>query len=219
LSDYRSKLAVNSFFEELAMAEESSLVASFLKGLGVLVGGLVLFVSEQYIQHRYWPDKPPSPPIATPTNNPPTAPRNIPIAGRVVDAAGTRLIENAAVHLIVGLSHEDQNTDSEGRYAFSLQGFDRNTAASMSIIAQGYKPLSVNFLLNARAEDQDLKLEAQDPTAPVQPSGTQNQTAPVNPRLAAIAKYVGPQQGSAPGTVTPSIRYVRRIDPKVIIAH
>ena len=64
----------------------------------------------------------------------------IPIAGRVVDAVGTKAIENAVVKLSVGEIHEDENTDTEGRYAFSLKGFDPQTAASMTIAAPGYKP-------------------------------------------------------------------------------
>jgi len=176
------------------MAKES-LGTSFVKGLGALVAALVLFAGEQYIQHHYWPDPD----------------GNIPIAGRVVDAAGTKAIENAVVQLTVGSVHEGQNTDSEGRYAFSLQGFDRNTAASISIEAQGYKPLSVNLILNSMTEDKELKLEAQ------------SQTAPGRPGIGAIvgATYVGPGHGGASGTVIPNsmVQYVRRLNPSVIIAH
>ena len=177
------------------MAKESSLGSSFLKGLGALVAGLLLFAGEQYIQHHYFADKPPAPQI-------------IPVAGRVVDAAGTKAIENAAVQLTIGQIHEDQNTDSEGRYAFSLQGFDRNAAASMSIDAQGYKHLSMNLLLSAMTDDKELKLEANAPAAP----GHAGIGAIVG------ATWVGPGHGGAATAPPAMVKYVRRTDLRQIVA-
>src|SRR5512133_202195 len=179
------------------MARESSLGTSFLKGLGALVAALVLFAGEQYIQHHYWQDKPPSNPDHPPVQ--PPAAETIPIAGRVVDAGGTKAITNATVQLTIGQIHEDQNTDSEGRYAFSLQGFDKNTAASMSIDAQGYKRLSMNLLLTAMAEDKELKLEADAPAAP-----------PGHAGIGAIvgATYVGHGNGGSPTAPRAMVSYV-----------
>lgn len=170
------------------MAKESSLLSRFLKGMFGLLTALALFAGEQYIQHHYFQDNKPG---------------IIPVAGRVVDAAGTRAIENAIVQLTIGQFHEDQNTDSEGRYAFSLQGFDQNTAVSMGIDAQGYKHQSMNLLLSAIAEDKEIKLEAQ------------NQIGPGHLGIGAIAgsTYLGPKHGNA------SVQYIRRINPQVIIAH
>ena len=178
------------------MAKVSSLGSSFLKGLGALVAGLLLFAGEQYIQHHYFEDKPP-------------APQTIPVAGRVVDAAGAKAIVDAVVKLTIGQIHEDQNTDSEGRYAFSLQGFDRNTATSMSIDAQGYKHLSMNLLLSAMTDDKELKLEANAPTAP----GHAGIGAIVG------ATWVGPGHGGAATAPPTMVQYARRINPKVIVAH
>ena len=76
------------------MAEESNLGKSFLRGVGALAAALVLFAGEQFIQHHYWPDKA-APPSAGNDNHEPAAPAMIPIAGRVVDAVGTKAIENA----------------------------------------------------------------------------------------------------------------------------
>ena|SRR5271165_1705112 len=177
------------------MADGSSLGASFLKGLGTLLAALVLFASEQYIQHRYWPDKPLPSPAA-----------DIPIDGRVIDAGGTRVIENASVDLAIGTMHESQSTDSDGRYAFSLQGFDPQTAASMTIEAPGYRRFTANRLLSMLEEDKELKLEALPP--PPGPGGL---------GAAVGAVYVG----HAPGVVKipAQLAYVRRIDPKVMVAH
>jgi hypothetical protein len=182
------------------MAKESSLGNAFLKGLGALVAGLLLFAGEQYIQHHYFADKP---------QGQPPPPEIIPVAGRVVDAAGTKAIENAVVQLTIGQIHEDQNTDSEGRYAFSLQGFDRKTAASMTIDAQGYKHLSMNLLLSMMGDDKELKLVAN--TA----------TAPGHAGIGAIvgATWVGPGHGGAATAPPAMVRYARRINPKVIVAH
>lgn len=163
------------------MANDSSWGSSIVKGAGALVAALVLFVAEQYIQHRYWPDS--------------KSPAVIAIDGRVIDALGTRVIENAVVDLEINGLHQDQNTDSDGRYAFSLQGFDPNTAASMSVKARGYKDATVNLLLSAMEEDKELKLEA----APAPGGGGAGPSPTVRPLSA--------------------VKYVKRFDPKVLVAH
>jgi hypothetical protein len=113
------------------------------------------------------------------------------------------------VNLSVGEIHEDENTDTEGRYAFSLKGFDPQTAASMTIAAPGYKPLSMNLLLNMMADDKELKLVAEQ------------QTAPVNPGIGAIvgATWVGARHAGTPTATPTMVQYVRRANPKLIIAH
>jgi len=191
------------------MAEESTLGKSFLRGVGALAAALVLFAGEQFIQHHYWPDKT-APPSPGNDNHEPAARAMIPIAGRVVDAVGTKAIENAVVKLSVGEIHEDENTDTEGRYAFSLKGFDPQTAASMTIAAPGYKPLSMNLLLKMMADDKELKLVAEQ------------QTAPVSPGIGAIvgATWVGAARHAGTPAATPTmVQYVRRANPKLIIAH
>jgi hypothetical protein len=177
------------------MSDDSSMGSAFVKGLGALVAALFLFVAEQYIQHRYWPDNPAS-----------SAP--IPIDGRVIDASGTTVITNAIVDLSINGLHEDQNTDSDGRYAFSLEGFDPNTAASMTVKAAGYKDVSVNLLLSAMEEDKELKLEALA-TAP---------TLGHSVGAAAGAHPVG-QAPALPVRSLADVKYVRRTDPKVLVAH
>ena len=200
------------------MANES-LGMSFLKGLGALAAALVLFAGEQYIQHRYWPDKPSqqgqnfagnqSQPPAAGDKQPQTPPDVlIPIDGRVIDTAGTRVIENASVDLAIGVMHENQSTDSDGRYAFSLEGFDPQTAASMTISAPGYKPLTANLLLSKMEEAKELKLEALPP-----PPGHGGLGAVVG------AVYVGHAPAAGGQVKIPAqLAYVRRVDPKVIVA-
>jgi len=186
------------------MADDSSLRSGFIKGVGALLAALVLFVAEQYIQHHYWPDTPPQNADKQP---PPAPPAIIPIEGRVVDVLGTKVIENAMVDLSVNGLHQDQNTDSEGRYAFSLQGFDGNMAASMSVKAPGYKDETVNLLLSAMSENKELRLEALAPP-------------PGGPGIGAVVgrKWVGPVPLSALKPVG-SVKYMKRIDSKVLVEH
>ena len=184
------------------MADDCSLRSGFIKGVGALLAALVLFVSEQYIQHRYWPDKPQQ---ETNVPQPPVAPAIIPIDGRVVDTLGTKTIANALVDLSVNGMHQQQNTDSEGRYAFSLQGFDRNLAASMSVKAPGYKDESVNLLLSAMAENKELRLEALAP-----PPGT-------GTGAVVGSKWVGPVTLSELKPVG-SVKYMKRMDARVLSA-
>ena len=193
------------------MADESSLGNSFLKGLGALVAALVLFAGEQYIQHRYWPDKPAQPPQSPGNQFQTPAAELIPIDGRVIDASGTRVIENASVDLAIGTIHESQSTDSDGRYAFSVQGFAPQTAASMTIEAPGYKRFTANRLLSKLEEEKELKLEAQPSGAP-----------PGHGGLGAIvgAVYVGPGGTAGHAVKIPAqLPYVRRVDPKAMVAH
>lgn len=185
------------------MAEDSSLRSGFIKGVGAVVAALVIFAGEQYIQHRYWPDKPPEPQPNIP--QPVPAASIIPIDGRVIDTQGTKVIENALVDLSVNGMHQQQNTDSEGRYAFSLQGFDEKLAASMSVKAPGYKDETVNLLLSAMAENKELRLEALAPP-PGTGTGAVIGSKWVRPITLSELKPVG------------SVHYTRRVDASVLNA-
>ncbi|HZR64598.1 MAG TPA: hypothetical protein VFA85_05575 [Terriglobales bacterium] len=191
--------------------DSSSLGSAFVKGVGAVVAALVLFVAEQYIQHRYWTDNQPQSVDNGSHQNqsPPPVPAIIPIDGRVVDTLGTKVIDNALIDLNINGMHEQQNTDSEGRYAFSLRGFDPSTAASMTIKAQGYKDATVNLLLSAMQEDKELKLEAL--VAP--PVLGHSIGAIVGSQAAGHAAT--PVQLAKPLT---GLKYVRRVDAKMMVA-
>jgi hypothetical protein len=184
-------------------------MSSLVKGIGGILAALLIFAGEQYIQHHFWPDKPPQQAQGPDgdQHQSPLLPEVIPIDGRVIDAGGTRVIENASVELAIGPIHESESTDTEGRYAFSLQGFDPQTAASMTIEASGYKRFTANLLLSSLEQDKEQKLEAQAPTAPGHLG------------IGAVVRsvYVGPGDGQA--KVPAQLKYVRRIDPKVLVAH
>ena len=172
------------------MSDDSPLGSAFVKGVGAVVAALVIFGGEQYIQH-HWPD--------SGKNQPPAA--IIPIDGRVIDSLGTKVITNALVDLNVNGEHQNQNTDSEGRYAFSVQGVDPNTAASMTVKAQGYEDASVNLLLGALEQNKELKLIEQAPKGGGGGS--------------LVGKGLGPVVTAKPLTQF----YVKRVDPKMLIAH
>lgn len=207
------------------MGDESSSFSSVAKWVGGILAALLIFAGEQYIQH-HWPDTSKSQQSDNSTQNTGTTNKShdadhethpspahviLPVAGRVVDAAGTKAIENAVVHLTIGVIHEDESTDTEGRYAFSLEDFDPQTAASMTVEAPGYKHLSMNLLLKAMAEDNELKLVADQPSA----AGHAGLGAIVG------ATWVGAAHPGASGTTTGNsamVNYVRRVNPKLIVA-
>ena len=115
------------------------------------------------------------------------------------------------MELAIGDIHENQNTDSQGRYAFSLRAFDPETVALMTIDAPGYKHFTANVRLSKLKEDKEQKLEAQ-----MQPSPPKGLGAIVG------GVHVGPKPGAVVGgqAVVPApLKYVRRIDPKMIVAH
>lgn len=130
---------------------------------------------------------------------PKPAPEIISISGRVFDRNARRLIENALVRLQVGAQKDQQNTDSEGRYAFSLADFDPRTAGSMLIEAAGYQPLTHNLSLQQMSDMQDQYLDAviSQPTATPPP----------------------PPVGGGPVTIHPGIAtYVKRPDFRQLVA-
>jgi hypothetical protein len=130
---------------------------------------------------------------------PKPAPTIISVSGRVFDRSARRLIENALVRLQVGTQNDQQNTDSEGRYAFSLADFDPRTAGSMLIEAAGYQPLTHNLSLQQMSDMQDQYLDA-----------VISQPTPTNPP---------PPTGGGPVTVHPGIAtYVKRPDFRQLTA-
>ena len=76
----------------------------------------------------------------------------------------------------------------------------------MTIDAPGYKRFTANALLSSLEQDKEQRLESQ-----VQPN------PPIGLGAKVGAVYVGPVgvQAKAPA----QLKYVRRIDPKVIVAH
>ena len=114
------------------------------------------------------------------------------VNGQVFDSAAKRLLENVIVRLHVSSFKEEQKTDSLGRYAFSIEGFDPRLTGSMQIEAPGYKPLTYNLSLKQMSELQDLYIDS-----------------------------LGPAPPTGLGTVTShpaATRYVARIDAKRIAA-
>jgi hypothetical protein len=93
--------------------------------LGAVLAALIIFVAEQYL----------------------TKPAHtfISINGRVIDETANRLISNALVTLSGQSVNEQQRTDSEGRYAFSLEDFDPSLSGSMVIEAAGYRRKTLNM--------------------------------------------------------------------------
>jgi len=95
-------------------------------------------------------------------------PNIVSLNGQVFDSAAKRLLENVEVRVHVATFSDEQKTDSLGRYAFSLGGFDSRLSGSIHLEAPGYKPLDRNLSLKEMSELQDLYLEA---VAPAPPTG------------------------------------------------
>jgi hypothetical protein len=149
------------------MSETSSPISSVAKWIGgilaTVISGLLLFLGEQYIANRL---KSQGQEQQQPAQNQTKGGAQIvTIDGRVVDTSGTKLIDNAEVQLLVASTQEKQQTDSEGRYAFSLVGFDPEMAGSMSIDAPGYKQLRLNLFLSELGKQKVYRLEPIPPQA------------------------------------------------------
>lgn len=127
------------------------------------------------------------------TKKTPNSPTIVSVNGRVFDNVAKRLLENVVVSLHISSFNEEQSTDSLGRYAFSLEGFDPRLSGSMHVTAPGYKPLTYNLSLQQMSETQDLYL---DPLGPAPPTGV----------------------GAVTSHPVATTRYVARIDPKRISA-
>jgi hypothetical protein len=122
--------------------------------VGAVLTTVLVFVIEQKLTVK-------------PTDKSPVTPTEIvSLNGRVYDNAAKRLLENVAVHVHVSTYDQEQNTDSEGRYAFSLEGFDPRLSGSMRVEAAGYKTLTYNLPLKQMSEMQDVYLEAIGPAPP-----------------------------------------------------
>ena len=162
-----------------AMATDSSSGNSFktwiLGILGAVITAVLIFWLEQ------WITKPPTPPQPVHTI--------VSLNGRVIDRAANLLLQNAMVRLHVESLQEEQSTDSEGRYAFSLEDFDPRISGSMQIEAAGYKPLSVNSSLQEMSSMQDQLL---DPLNPVHPADGNTPAHPIaaRPVGAPVGKYL-----------------------------
>jgi hypothetical protein len=142
--------------------------------LGAVITAVLIFYVEQ------WITKPPPPP-------PPTH-SFVSVNGRVIDRAANRLLQNAIVRLRVETFNENQSTDSDGRYAFTLEDFDPKLSGSMQIEASGYKPLSLNLSLQEMSAMQDQFLDAQIPAPPT--GVTTSNPAAVAAKGAVVGKYM-----------------------------
>jgi hypothetical protein len=120
------------------------------------------------------------------------------VNGQVFDRVARRLLENVVIRLRISSFNEEQRTDSLGRYAFSLEGFDPRLSGSMNVEAPGYRPLTYNLTLKQMSEMQDLYL---DGVGPAPPSG-----------LGASV------DGKTVTGHPPASRYAPRLDPKRISA-
>ena len=168
------------------MSSDSSSGTSFrnwaLGIIGTVLTAVLIFVIEQK--------------LTKPTEKP-TETMIVSVSGQVFDNGAKRLLENVIVRLHVSSLNEEQKTDSFGRYAFSLEGFDPKLSGSMRIEAPGYKPLTYNLSLKQMSEMQDSYL---DSLGPAPPTGS---------------------VGSVDGIVIShpiTTRYVARIDTKRIAA-
>jgi hypothetical protein len=152
-----------------SMPETSSPISSVAKWIGgilaTVISGLLLFLGEQYIANRLKSQGQELQPPAQNQTKDKGGVQIVTIDGRVVDTSGTKLIDNAEVQLLVASTQEKQQTDSEGRYAFSLVGFDPEMAGSMSIDAPGYKQLRLNLFLSELGKQKEHRLE------PIPPQG------------------------------------------------
>jgi hypothetical protein len=142
--------------------------------LGAVITAVLIFYLEQWIT---------KPPTQAPTHS------FVYINGRVIDRTANRLLQSAIVQLRVETFNESQSTDSEGRYAFTVEDFDPQLSGSMQIEASGYKPLSLNLSLQEMSAIQDQLLDAQNPAATTGSSATQNPAAG-GAKGAVVGKYM-----------------------------
>jgi hypothetical protein len=161
------------------MTAESSSGTSF-KGwilgiLGAVITAVLIFWAEQQLTQK------PAPPLPSHTF--------VSINGRVIDRAANRLLQNALVELSGKSLKEEQSTDSEGRYAFTLEDFDPRMSGSMMIQAAGYKPLTLNLSLQEMSAIQDQFLDAQPPAPPTGVVAAPN-TAAAPSKGALVGKYM-----------------------------
>ena len=71
------------------------------------------------------------------------------VEGFVVNAESNALVTDAVVRLDIHGHATTQNTDTEGRFYFSVEGDNLNDAATLEVKAPNYKNYSVNDSLQA----------------------------------------------------------------------
>ncbi len=165
------------------MSSASSFKNWALGIIGTVLTAVLIFVIEQKLT-----EKPTEKPAETTI---------VSVNGQVFDSAAKRLLENVNVRLHVSSFNDEQKTDSFGRYAFSLEGFDPKLSGSMRIEAPGYKPLTYNLSLKQMSELEDLYI---DSLGPAPPTG------------------LGAATDGAVTSHPAATRYVARIDAKRIAA-
>lgn len=95
----------------------------------------------------------------------------ISVNGQVLEksANASRLLENVLVRVHCQSVNETQNSDSLGRFAFSLDGFKATTVGSISAQAPGYGPVTYNMSLQEMTGLRTIYLEA-TPSPPGNPA-------------------------------------------------
>jgi hypothetical protein len=127
--------------------------------IGAVVTAVLVFVIEQKLTVQT--DKP-----NQQQTEKPQEPSIVSVNGQVFDNAAKRLLENVIVRVHISSFNEEQKTDSLGRYAFSVEGFDPRLAGSMQVEAAGFKTLTYNLSLQQMSAMQDLYLDAVGPAPP-----------------------------------------------------
>src|SRR5215470_6903406 len=104
------------------------------KALIAIFIAVAIFVCEQVIT-KYWfkPRTPPPPP-----------PSAIVVDGQVLDN-NRQLLQNVTVRLHIQNVDEAQESDSQGRFKFSVEGFKPTDVGTVSAEAPGYKRASLNL--------------------------------------------------------------------------
>jgi hypothetical protein len=132
-------------------SSDNSLKTWALGIIGTVLAAVLIFVIEQKLTVQ--PPQPKQPTIVS-------------VNGQVFDGGAKRLLENAVVRLHVSSFNGEQSTDSEGRYAFSLEDFDPRLSGTLQVEAAGYQALTYNLTLQQMSTMQDLNLVAVGPAPP-----------------------------------------------------
>lgn len=143
----------------MSSSSGSSLKNWALGIIGAVVTAVLIFVIEQKLTVQT--DKP-----NQQQTEKPQEPSIVSVNGQVFDNAAKRLLENVIVRVHISSFNEQQKTDSLGRYAFSVEGFDPRLAGSMQVEAAGFKTLTYNLSLQQMSAMQDLYLDAIGPAPP-----------------------------------------------------
>ena len=144
----------------MSSSSGSSLKNWALGIIGAVVTAVLIFVIEQKLTVQT------GKPNQQQTEQPQEQPSIVSVNGQVFDNAAKRLLENVIVRVHISSFNEEQKTDSLGRYAFSVEGFDPRLAGSMQVEAPGFKTLTYNLSLQQMSAMQDLYLDAVGPAPP-----------------------------------------------------